>query len=307
MDIIRIFFISLAVSLVLSLGLSFTITRPIKKLKTEAEGVLDKTGHFSGHFRGLKRRDEIGDLSRSLHNLSQKLEKRIAFIDRFTSDLLHELKNPLAAIRAQTELASSSPVKEEKLLAGIAAEEGRVERFLGRLRELSRIDNTLEQEAAEVVDLGEFIPLLLERYAASGLKLVFENNAGPNHADAKLTINPDRLIQALSNPIDNAVSFSPPGSTVTVRLEAGPTERRIIIDDEGPGIRDDVAERYFERFYSERPDAEKENHSGLGLAIVRAIAQGYGGSCSLRNREQPENAKGIALGCRFILVFPAMS
>jgi two-component system sensor histidine kinase ChvG len=305
LDIIRIFFISLAVSLLLSLGLSLTITLPIKKLKAEAEGVLDQAGHFSGHFRGLARRDEIGDLSRSLCGLSQKLEKRIGFIERFTSDLLHELKNPLAAIRAQTELASLSPVKEEKLLAGIAAEEGRMERLLGKLRELSRIDNALEQEAAETLDLAAFIPLLLERYAPEpDAGPVFENRLRENpggaagETPAPALINPDHLIRALTNLIDNALSFSPPGGKVTVGLEAaGIGAWNITVDDEGPGIREDMAERYFDRFYSERSDGDKENHSGLGLAIVRAIAEASGGGCSLRNRTGGP-------GCRGTLTLP---
>jgi two-component system sensor histidine kinase ChvG len=318
LDIIRIFFVSLVLSLVLSLGLSLTITGPIKKLKAEAEGVLDKAGHFSGHFKGLKRRDEIGDLSRSLHGLSQKLEKRITFIDRFTSDLLHELKNPLAAIRARAELAAASPAKEEKLLAGIAADEGRVERLLGRLRELSRIDNTLEQEPVECIDPEEFIPLFLERYGSGTIPVVFEHAARSSRSFGAgegfagdgvkpgIRINPDRFIQALGNPMDNALSFSPPGAVVRVGMEltgrGNAAEWRITVDDQGPGIREENAGRYFDRFYSERPDGEREQHSGLGLAIVKAIAEASGGSCSLGSKKDKE---GRITGCRFTLVLPA--
>jgi two-component system sensor histidine kinase ChvG len=297
LDIIRIFLISLGVSLVLSLALSLTITRPIKKLKTEAEQVLDKAGHFSGHFRGLRRRDEIGDLSRSLFGLSLKLEKRIGFIDAFTSDLLHELKNPLASIRGQVELALGSPQKEEKLLRAIGQEENRMERFLARLRELSRIDNSLEGEETAEVDLAGFIPLLLERY---GPAAEFRNKAGER---AALRINPDRLTQALTNPLDNALSFSPPGGKITVTLEeAAPPFRLITIDDQGPGIREESGGRYFDRFYSERPEQDKEGHSGLGLAIARAVAEGYGGSCSLANIK---DSAGRVSGCRFSIRLPS--
>jgi two-component system sensor histidine kinase ChvG len=315
LDIIRIFVISLCVSLILSLGLSLTITLPVKKLKLEAEGVLDKAGHFSGHIRGLKRKDEIGDLSRSLSALSRKLEKRIAFIETFTSDLFHELKNPMAAIRAQVELSLASPVKEEKLLRGIGQEEKRIERFLARLRELSRVDNVLEQEEAETVDLGQFLPLLLERYPQTILqdcpvvRMVFENQTG---GPALVRLNPDRLIQAVINPLENAVSFSPPGGTVRVNLAAKFTESgsagnggrcwSITIDDPGPGIREESGDRYFQRFYSERPQEERSRHSGLGLAIAAAIVQGYGGSCSLINRKDDE---GRILGGRFTLTLPA--
>jgi two-component system sensor histidine kinase ChvG len=294
LDIIRIFLVSLAFSLVLSLALSLTITRPIIKLKAEAEQVLDKAGHFSGHFRGLKRRDEIGDLSRSLSGLSLKLEKRIGFIDAFTSDLLHELKNPLASIRGQVELALASPEKEEKLLQAIGQEETRMERLLARLRELSRIDNSLEGEETEDLDLAKFIPLLLERYGAN---VSFLNRAG---SSAMVKIKADRLIQALTNPLDNAVSFSPADGEITITLQQEDNAPRwlITIDDNGPGIREESGGRYFERFYSERPDNDREGHSGLGLAIVKAIAEGYGGRCSLSNRQ---DAEGRVTGCRFSL------
>ncbi|MDR2159909.1 MAG: histidine kinase [Treponema sp.] len=326
LDIIRIFFISLLVSLFLSLGLSFTITVPVRKLKNEAETVLDNRGRFTGHFRGLKRMDEIGDLSRSLSKLSQKLERRIGHIDAFTSDLLHELKNPLAAIRGQTELALASPVKEERLLRGIMQEEGRMERFLARLRELSRIDNTLEREEAEVVDLRVFLPLFLETWSqgAGGRTARPAVSGGPESGPifdpppgterALVRINPDRLVQAITNPLENACSFSPPGGTIRLGLQkdggaGGPQKTGgtaavpywiITIDDEGPGIRDG-GDRYFERFYSERPPEDRDAHSGLGLAIVKAIAEGYGGRCSLANR----GTAGGVQGCRFTLFLPA--
>ncbi|GHV95907.1 histidine kinase [Spirochaetia bacterium] len=317
LDIIKIFFFSIVISLALSLGLSLTITFPIKKLKNEAERVLDKSGRFREHFRGLKRKDEIGDLSRSLSRLSQKLEKRIAFIDAFTSDLLHELKNPMAAIRAQTELAIAAAAKEPKLLEGIRQEEGRMERLLARLRELSRIDNTLEREETVTVNLGEFLPAFAENRSlrdTGGLRIVYETaqqgeNTAGSPTQALVRVNTDRLMQALSNPLDNAVSFSPPGGTIRLRLyraESGNSavfrhEWRITIDDDGPGIREGSAERCFDRFYSERAESEKENHSGLGLAIVKAIAEGYGGNCKLENRL---NNEGVATGCRFTLMLP---
>jgi two-component system sensor histidine kinase ChvG len=296
LDIIKIFCVSLLASLSLSLLLSFTITRPLKRLRAEAERVLDTSGKFSGHFRGLARGDEIGDLSRSLAALSVKLEKRTAFIDTFISDLYHELKNPLAAIRGQTELSLASPEKEEKLLAGIQAEEQRMERLLARLRELSRIDSGKEERPERIL-LADFIPLLAERYAPAGV-VSFTNLSGSR---AAVWMNPDSLTQVLTNPLDNAFSFSPPRGKVTVHLEAEEETApdrfwRITIDDEGPGIREETGGRYFERFYSERPAEEKPRHSGLGLAIVKAICESVGGRCSLENRR--------AGGCRFLLYLP---
>ncbi len=300
LDIIRIFVFSLVVSLVLSLVLSLTITMPIRRLQQEAERVLDPAGRFGGHFTGLKRRDEIGSLSRALSGLSAKLEKRIGFIDRFIADLLHELKNPLTAIRGAVEMAVDSPGKEARLLAGIGAEERRMERLLFRLRELSQIDNLLEREGADVLDLGQAIPLILARYpdrSDSGAAVGFHDHVGQ---PALVRVNPDRLVQALTNPVDNALSFSPAGSPVDVHLEAGSPKGkpifRIRIEDSGPGVRAASLSKVFDRFYSDRGESGEQVHSGLGLAIVRSIAAGYGGSCALENRESG--------GCRFILELP---
>jgi two-component system sensor histidine kinase ChvG len=299
LDIIKIFLLSLIFSLALSLVLSFTIIRPLKKLRSQAEEVLDKRGRLSGRFVGLKGRDEIGDLSRSLSGLSDKLEKRIAYIDNFTADLLHELKNPLAAIRGMVELSLGSPRKEEQLLRGIGDEENRMERFLARLRELGRVDNDPGGGAAESIDLGVFIPVLLQRYRPPP-QVVFKNESpGP----AVVEMNPDRLIQALCNPIDNGISFSPPGGAVRITLARQETGFLIItIDDEGPGIREESRALYFNRFYSERAEADREGHSGLGLPIVKAVAEGCGGFCSLENRRDGRDGKPP--GCRFTLGLP---
>ena len=294
LDIIKIFCVSLLVSLCLSLLLSMTITRPLKKLKTEAEHILDNSGKLSGRFRRLKRRDEIGDLSRSLAALSEKLFKRTVFTETFVSDLYHELKNPLAAIRGQAELSLASPDREEKLLIGIQTEEQRMERLLAQLRELSSADNGAKNSNREIINLADFITLLISRYTrAEGRPgFAFINKAGDN---APVFINPDSLTQVLTNPIDNAISFSPPGGQISITLEAENCDNfwRISIDDEGAGIREEASERYFDRFYSERPSDEKSCYSGLGLAIVKAICENEGGNASIENRPGG--------GCRFIL------
>ena len=294
LDIIKIFCVSLLVSLCLSLLHSLTITHPLKKLKAEAEHILDNSGKLSGHFRRLKRKDEIGDLSRSLAALSEKLEKRSLFTETFVSDLYHELKNPLTAIRGQAELLLASPGREENLLTGIMNEEQRMERLLVKLRELSSADSGAEKEKREIINLPDFIPLLINRYARTenGLTLVFASKAGDN---AQVLINGDALTQALTNPIDNAVSFSPAGGKISIILEVESSGNflSITIDDEGPGICEEVSSRYFDRFYSERTSDEKSDYSGLGLAIVKAICENEGGNASLENRPGG--------GCRFTL------
>jgi two-component system sensor histidine kinase ChvG len=292
LDIIRIFVVSLLASLVLSVLLALTITVPIGRLKAEAETALDGSGRLRGRFTGLKRKDEIGDLSRALAALADRLKKRIAYIDGFTADLMHELKNPLAAIRGAAELAISSPSKEEGLLTGIRDEELRMERLLAGLREISGIDNRMEGERADTIDLAAFLPGILGRYPHQDYPSVRVGFVSGAEGPALVRMNADRLVQLIVNPVDNAVSFSPPGSRVTVSLEEAGRDYRVSIRDEGPGFPPGMEERLFERFYSDRPESDAQDgaarsgakgHSGLGLAIVKAIAEGYGGSCSIAN------------------------
>ncbi|MBN2875238.1 MAG: sensor N-terminal transmembrane domain-containing protein, partial [Spirochaetales bacterium] len=310
LDIIKIFLFSLLAALVLSIILSMTITVPVARLTAEADTVLDPSGRFQGHFTGMKRRDEIGDLSRALSELSGRLEKRVTFIDGFTADLLHELKNPLAAIRGAVELALDAPESStgqtRPLLVSIRDEELRMERLLSRLREIGRLDNDMAGEPTELVDLSLLIPVILARYPHKDFPSVGVDFIDETTGNARIRAHPDRLVQALVNPVDNAISFSPSGARVVVRLCAasrdGAEGYRITVDDSGPGVGQSSLPHVFDRFYSDRPARPAQatdDHAGLGLAIVKAIATAYDGSCTLKNLP--------GRGCRFELWLPATS
>ncbi|HAK46027.1 MAG TPA: histidine kinase [Spirochaeta sp.] len=288
LDIIRIFLIFLVLSVALSFGLAMSLTVPVVRLKNEAGSILDESGNFRNHFTGFRRGDEIGELSRSLTRLSSDLENKMEFIDKFTSDMLHELKNPLSAIKSSAEMALKSETGRPQLLHRLLEEEKRMERLLGELREISSLENRFENEKKEDVNLSVVLPVILSRYQT----VEFSDHSGGN---CSLRINPDRLVQAVSNPVDNAISFSPDGEMVTVSLYCGADELSIVIEDRGPGIPSGSEKQIFDRFYSDRPEDEQTSHSGLGLAIVKSIAGYYGGRCSIEN--QPRG------GCRFSLVF----
>lgn len=294
LDIIRIFLIFLVLSALLSFFLAMDITIPVVKLKNEAGEILDKSGNFRNHFTGFRRGDEIGELSRSLTRLSCDLENKMDFIDKFTSDVLHELKNPLATIRGSAELALRSGDEPEDLLRTILEEEQRMERLLVELREISSLENLFENERKETVNLPEILPVILSRYPHKQYPEVAVKFTDNTAGSCAVTINIDRLVQAVTNPVDNALSFSPSGGIVNIGLHQRYDEILIEIDDDGPGIESGMEERIFERFYSDRDDEIRKSHSGLGLSIVKSIITYYGGSCGIGNREGG--------GCRFTIV-----
>ncbi|MDC7227723.1 MAG: HAMP domain-containing sensor histidine kinase, partial [Spirochaetales bacterium] len=288
LDIIQIFLIFLVLSIALSFGLAMTITVPVVRLKNEAGNILDESGNFRNHFTGFKRGDEIGELSRSLTRLSGNLENKMEFIDKFTSDMLHELKNPLSVIKSSAELALKSPDKTPELLRRLLDEERRMERMLGELREISSLESRFEGEQKEEVNLSEVLPVILSRYS----RIEF---ADKSDGKCIILMNVDRLVQAVCNPVDNALSFSSK-APVQVSLEQEPNTAVIKIADNGPGISPGDETKLFTRFYSDRPEEENAAHSGLGLSIVKSILDFYGGSCRISNRTEG--------GCLFRIEFP---
>ena len=288
LDVFILFLGSVAAAAALSLLAAATITIPIRRLRDQARSVLDARGRLAGRFEPSKRRDEVGDLSRSLGDLSRDLERRVGLLESFASDVAHELRNPLASIRSAAELAASveEPPERARLLESAIEDTRRMERLISGVREVSLLDSGVETEAAETVDVLEAAEHVAEaaRLARPGSSVRLRVEG----VHAHVRVPPGRLAQVIGNLAANAVDFSPPGGLVAIRLECvdgevpGPAVV-LSVTDEGPGIPADVIGRIFDRFFSFRPGADAGSHSGLGLAIVKAIVEGWGGAVSAAN------------------------
>ncbi len=299
LGIFRVFLWSLLAAAVLSFLVAATLTRPLQRLADEARALADRRGRLLGSFRGSARRDEIGDLARALEELTGRLARHLGFIESFAADVSHEFKNPLAAIRGATELLAEveDPADRARFAALCLRELARMEQLLAGLREITGIDAHLPAEPVRTVDLRALVAELLDglrvRDGGEGLRIVLAGQQGPLLVRA----SPERLAQLLDNVLDNARSFSPPGGTVTVELAPAGNGARIRVDDQGPGVAAAHRERIFDRFFSHRPGDPMRHHAGLGLAIARAITEGYGGT--IRAGDNPGG------GARFEIWLPA--
>jgi two-component system sensor histidine kinase ChvG len=293
LGIFRVVLASVAAAVVLSLLVSTTIARPLRQLRNEAAALLDRRGRLRGRFRGSRRGDEIGDLARALEELTRRLEAHLAFIESFASDVSHELKNPLAAIRGATELLAEveDPADRQRFLGMVQKEIARMEGLLSGLREITEIDAQLESEKTRTVALDGLLREIVEGRclrADNRIKIKLEGPSEP----VLVRASPERLTQVFENLLDNAASFSPAGGTVEVRLTrengTGLGSGLVVVDDRGPGIPETHLDRIFDRFFRYRPDdlGSRNGHTGLGLAIVKAIVDGYGGSITARNRPE---------------------
>jgi two-component system sensor histidine kinase ChvG len=287
LDVFKVFLLSLGAAVVLSLLAATTIARPLATLQHRAGQILDRRGRLRGAFPASTRRDEIGELERALAELTRQLEEHVRATEAFAADVSHEFKNPLASIRTATDMALEDvePGERRRFLRMIQKDVSRMERLITEAREVSRIDAHLDEDERVDVMLDELLTALVEsfrlRHAGTGLvfDLVLEDASVPVHASA------DRLTQVFENLIDNAVSFSPTGGRVAIALRASNGETEVAIADEGPGIPEGHRDRIFNRFFSYRPDDPADSsHTGLGLALVRAIVESYGGSVAAEPR-----------------------
>jgi two-component system sensor histidine kinase ChvG len=278
LDLFEVFALSLAVAVVLSLIMSATIARPLIRLRNEADDLLDHRGRLRRTFRGSGRRDEIGDLTRALERLTARLERHLIFVESFSADVSHEFKNPLASIRSAAELLAHTddPAQREQLATMIDKEVARLGRLLHGVREVSKVDAAVDTEVATPVDVRS----ILTELAAGRSAIEVAVHAHP----VIVTASEDRLMQALRNIVDNALSFSPPDGRVRASVAQQNGHAIVRVDDDGPGIPPEHLERIFDRFFSFRPQSDaRRDHDGLGLAIARTIVEAYGGTITASN------------------------
>jgi two-component system sensor histidine kinase ChvG len=281
LDVFKVFLLSLGAAVLLSLISATTIARPLTRLRQRAGDILDRRGRLKGGFAASTRRDEIGDLERALAELTRELEQHLRSTEAFAADVSHEFKNPLASIRTATDMALEDvePGERRRFLGMIQKDVARMERLLSEAREISRIDADLDDEERSVVFLDELLSALVESFRLRNAESGISFDLALSDAHVTVEASADRLTQVFENLIDNAASFSPPSGRVTVALRTENGTAEVTVADEGPGIPDEHRRQIFRRFFSYRPqDDGGSGHTGLGLALVRAIVESYGGT-----------------------------
>jgi two-component system sensor histidine kinase ChvG len=317
-DILKIFAITLLITILLSLYLARAIARPIRLLAMAAEGLRAGQQRIVGLAGTAKllnpdaipdmtsRKDEIGDLSGALRALTAALAQRIGAIENFAADVAHEIKNPLTSLRSAVETAErvTDPVARNKLMGVIRDDVDRLDRLISDISNASRLDAELSRDETLPIDVGRTLFVLEDLYK--------HDTRGPL-TQAAVVLRPpreklrvvgveNRLVQVLKNLIDNGLSFSSMGGVVAISAIRDGKYVLIFVEDDGPGVPENKLDAIFDRFYSERPASEKFGmHSGLGLSISKQIVEAHRGTIWAENRR---NADGKVIGARFVVQLP---
>lgn len=288
--------LALAASILLSLFLARTIIAPLRLLSNAAVKVRQGRDREVEVPRLPQRHDEIGLLARAVSDMTSALRHRIDAVESFAADVAHEIKNPLASLRSAIE--SLPRVEDPELrrrLTEIATHDvRRIDRLVTEISDASRIDAEMSRATRERVDVTALVKAIIgsreDRAENADRRIALQTQGGP----AIVTGVAPRLERVIENLLDNAVSFSPPDGPIEVTVRQINGRVTLTVCDKGRGIPEDAREKVFERFHSVRPETEDfGNHSGLGLAIARAIAEAHDGTLTAEDR--PDGQPGACL------------
>lgn len=311
-QVLQIFIVALLVSVGLSLVLASTIANPLSDLATAAELGRDRQVRRISPERVripdlAGRPDEIGRLSVAMRGMVSALYDRIDANEQFAADVAHEIKNPLASLRSAVGALRMTKREDQiaRLLDVIEHDVRRIDRLISDTSNASRLDSELVKETEETFDLchtlGALSRHLAQEAQAKGIEFLIEMPEEPVMIQGLEA----RLAQVFVNLIANAISFCQAGDVVRVWARKRANRALVVVEDTGPGIPDAALDKIFRRFYSERPESQFGNHSGLGLAISKQIVEAHGGVIWAENIRAPEApADAPPLGARFVVGLP---
>jgi len=276
------------VILIFSFVLNRYFLKPIKNLVSYTKTIKNKDLKKT-NIDSLKiRNDELGLLSNSLDDMTHELQKRISHAENFSTDLVHEIRNPLASLKSASEILHDTNDLDQriKLIDILSHDVQRIERLITDYSQILKDEVALSKEKIKKLNIEPIIKSVVDDYnniykLKRGIKISYEND-GKN----KYLINgiENRIEQIIANLLDNAISFSEDNKDVIVKVSKLKDDNILInILDEGQGFKEKDTNKIFKRFYSNRPDKFGQ-HSGLGLNIVKNLVELHNATIRASNR-----------------------
>ncbi len=289
---------------------SFVLNRyflkPIKNLVDYTIKIKEKSKEKTNIKTLISRKDELGTLSQSLDEMTNNLQNRVTTAENFSTDLVHEIRNPLASLKGASEILTDTSDKDQRirLIKILKHDVERIERLITDYSQMLKDDVAITKEKMRKIDLKDVVETVVDDFNAiyfpkRGIEIKMDIN---NNKINKFEINgiENRLEQVLANLLENSISFSEDNKNVYVNLKKNKDKTiSIIVIDEGLGFKEKDTNKIFKRFYSNRPDKFGQ-HSGLGLNIVKNLVDLHGGQISASNNHPKKGAK-------VEVIFPAIN
>ena len=295
--IIRTVLVLALAILIFSVFLNKYILKPISFLVKYTESIKAKSDQPINIDNFFVRRDEVGKLTQSIHEMTLELQKRTNRAETFSTDLAHEIRNPLASLKGASELLDKTTEQKdhEKLLNIINHDVERIERLITDYTQMLKDEASLSREKMIKIDIVSIIKNVVEDFKqdieSSNKKIKIEIiNKKERQKNFYILGIENRIEQVIANLLDNAISFSQLDSIISIEIDEFKNKFLVIFKDEGPGFKEKNIENIFKRFYSNRPRNFGE-HSGLGLNIVKNIIELHKGKIKALNRPDARGAQ----------------
>ena len=300
--VIRTAILVTLVIFVFSFVLNRYFLKPIKNLVDYTKIIKDKSEKKTNIQNLKKRGDELGVLSSSLDDMTHELQKRADSAENFSTDLVHEIRNPLASLKSASEIISETDDKNQrdKLVKILSHDVERIERLITDYSQMLKDEVAITKEQMKKIDLRPIVTSVVDDFNSiymnkRGIKISLNSNHNGNKIEIMGIEN--RIEQILANLLENSISFSEDNKKIIVKLSKKNNSVMLDVLDEGSGFKENDTKKIFKRFYSNRPGKFGE-HSGLGLNIVKNLIDLHGGTISASN-----NTKGK--GAKIEIIFPS--
>jgi two-component system sensor histidine kinase CpxA len=278
---VRVVF-ALVVSGLMSLILSWSIVRPLEKLRTTTKALASGTLDARAGSSVSRRSDEIGELGRDFDDMASRIEKLVAAQKRLLGNVSHELRSPLTRLQvAMGIVRQKSPPELDKALNRIERESDRLENLIAQILKLSRFENDMLHVEFQKVDFSELVAKVVEdaRFESSTRAVTITDDLVEN---CTLFADPQLMHSIVDNVLRNALRFSPENGELRVEMTHTKKQISLYIIDQGPGVPDDKLARLFDPFY--RLD-QTNTGAGLGLNIALQAVQLHNGKITASNNK----------------------
>ena len=278
---------------------SFVLNRyflkPIKNLVTYTKIIREKSRKKINIDELKNRNDELGTLSNSLDDMTNELQKRISLAENFSTDLVHEIRNPLTSLKSASEILheTDDQTQRQKLIDILDHDVQRIERLITDYSQMLKDEVALSKEKMKKINLKLITKSVVDDFnsiyqAKRGIQIIFSDLN--NLEEYNINGIENRIEQIIANLLDNSISFSDDNKKILVEISIGENENIIFkVIDEGKGFKEKNTKKIFNRFYSNRPD-NFGKHSGLGLNIVKNLVDLHGATISATNNTTQKGA-----------------
>ena len=300
--IIRTAILVVIVILIFSFVLNRYFLKPIRNLVAYTKIIKDKSDEKTNIENIKKRHDELGVLSNSLDEMTNELNKRIATAENSSTDLLHEIRNPLASLKSASDIISETENKElrSKLVGIVSHDVERIERLITDYSQMLKDEAAISSERMKKINLSHIAKSVVDDFnsiyeskRSIRIKLKIDNNNQFNILGIE-----NRIEQIIANLLENSISFSENNKEIVVEISKKENGKlSLIVIDEGIGFSEKNTDKIFNRFYSNRPEKFGE-HSGLGLNIVKNLVELHNGEIIATNN--------INKGAKVEIILPAI-